>query len=487
MAQKPCSLDHLQSQVVSVVTCQSVSRRRSGATASYYSPDGPGRIDIRMDSRLESLVSCADPKEFVAQFKGLREAYSTIDLFLTDLVPTLATRLYEPSYDHAPRGAYGLTCASLAESLFPAEDRWRPYAQQLWGLRGQRKRTRFRLAPSPAAREAEVGRRWAEFRTAVLARDPEHALSLAQAFLGDPDARDFFRARLLMLALSDPALGGHKFNYVVQSWMLAERLGFRHAELALFGPLHLLCVADRRAEDAALEAGPLPPLAELVSGLDPKLEAETEQALLGGTGEEAVRALRNLLDRRIGLASVFDLLLMSAGRVLAAARRGAWLSGARAFHAAFFCAEYSDWFEPEDRAKAALLTGALINRASRESRAVGGNPPLDEVIQRLCPARPFEVLRSVISHSDPYASATAVYAILGMDDHAREALFQTLAAEAAKTDGDNCWGHGILLVSQARACYRRSTTACRDLFPAVAGFVLAQIPKSYSLSTEYGV
>ena len=461
-----------------------VSGQLSVARPSYYSAAELDRIDVTMDPRLESLLSPAGPKEFATQFKGLRQIYPDIDSFLADLA-TLALRLYEPFYDDAPRGFYGLTCAAQAESLFA--DPWRLYAQQLWGLRVDRKRSAFQL-PGSAPRKGGKEERWSATQKALVSQDPEQALSFAQTFLCEPDERNFFRARLSMFGLADLALGGHKFNYLAQSWMLADRLAFRQVEALLFGPLHLFAVADRRADPtewlARLE---IPGGPELTSDLDSSLAAEAAKAFIGGTAEESVKALEDLFSRRIRLDRVFDLLLKTAAQVIANARRGAWLPGLRAFHATFFSAECGAWFEPGDQAKAAALCALLINQASLETRALEPNPPLDEVIRRFCPTNPFDVLRSVISHSDPFASATAVYAILGMDDEKKEELFRTLAAQAAKNDGENCRGHDLLVVSQARSAFQRSGGSESELFPAVAGFVLGQVPKTYSLAAEYGV
>ncbi len=105
----------------------------------------------------------------------------------------------------------------------------------------------------------------------------------------------------------------------------------------------------------------------------------------------------------------------------------------------------------------------------------------------MCPTSPFSVLSSVISHSDPFASATAVQAILGMEETKHDELYQLLMAQAIKNDGEMCWGHDILFVYESARCYKRSASPLRFLFPTVAGFLLGQAPKNYSLAVDYGV
>jgi hypothetical protein len=439
-----------------------------------------------MDQQFEPLLSASDPKQFVAAFRLIQQLYPNTDALLADLVSRLAPSLHEPLYDQDPHGFYGVTCAALTESLLPESKRWRPYAQQLWALRRQRRRLPLILEPPGPTSEAAAEERWARFID-VYRSDFQVALGISRTFLCNVEDRDLFRARTLMQALRDVALGGHKFNYMAQSWLVAERLGLKHAADALAGPLHLLATADQElvTVDEATEP------ASRGTGKSSRPAGQPEELgerVIYGTEQEALDALTRL--QRTGDAgqqSTFDHLLLAAAHTLAGAARNRWLPAVRAFHTAFLCQECFTWFRPEDRASALLLAGLTINRAARECRADAKSPALDETIQAVCPTAPFDVLKSVISHSDPYASATAVYAILGMSEEARQELLQTLLAQALKNDGDMSWGHDILFVSETWRAYTRSDSPTREFFPASAGFLLGQVLKKYTLAVEYGV
>jgi len=440
-----------------------------------------------MDQQFESLLCASDAKQFMAAFRPLQQLYPSTDALLSDLVTRLAPSLYEPLYDQDPHGFYGITCAALTESLLPEPKRWRPYAQQLWALRKQRRRIPI-LADSPSpALEASAEERWARFKD-VYRTEFKAALGVSRTFLCNLDDRNFFRARTLMQALRDFALGGHKFNHMAQSWLVAERLGLKHAADLLMGPLHLLATAPQElaAIDEAVER---PPSAGTGKLKQPTIQPEdVGERLIHGTEREALDALSRFQGTSDSSPqSIFEHLLLAAARTLACASRNRWLPAVRAFHTAFLCQECYTWFEPDDRPSAVLLAGLVINRAAKECRADAKVPALDETIQVFCPTTPFDVLKSVISHSDPYASATAVYAILGMGEEARQELLQTLLSQALKNDGDMCWGHDILFVAETWRAYTRSDSPKREFFPASAGFLLGQVLKKYLLAAEYGV
>ncbi len=439
-----------------------------------------------MDQQFEPLLSASDPKQFMAAFRLIQQGYPSTEFLLADLVSRLGPALYEPLYDQDPHGFYGITCAALTENLLPEPKRWRPYAQQLWALRKQRRRTPIIMEPPGSAAEATAEERWARFRD-VYRSDFPTALGVSRTFLCNLADRDLFRARTLMQALRDVALGGHKFNYLAQSWLVAERLGLKHAADALAGPLHLLATAD---QELATVDKVIEPTSRGTSKLSQPAAQPEEVAerVMYGTEQEALDALVRLQQRTdTGQQSIFDHLLLAAAQTLACSSRNRWLPAVRAFHTAFLCQECYAWFEPADRTSAVLLAGLIINRAARECRADANAPALDETIQVICPTTPFDVLRSVISHSDPYASATAVYAILGMGEEARQELLQTLLAQTLKNDGDMCWGQDLLFVSETWRAYARSDSPKRDFFPASAGFLLGQVLKKYSLAAEYGV
>jgi len=439
-----------------------------------------------MDQQFEPLLSASDPKQFMAAFRLVQQQYPNTDALLADLTSRLAPSLHEPLYGQDPHGFYGITCAALTENLLPESKRWRPYAQQLWALRKQRRRTPITIEPPGSATTLPPNDRWARFQDTYRSNFGS-ALGVAQTFLCNAPDRDFFRARTLMLALRDFALGGHKFNYLAQSWLVADRLGLKLTAELLVSPLHLLATADQEwaALDEAIE-GPAGKAGK--SRQAPARIEDVAERVVYGTQREALEALMRLQQTdNIAAKTIFDHLLFAAARTLAGAARNRWLPAVRAFHTAFLCHECYSWFEPEDRPTAVLLAGATINRAAKECRTDAKAPALDETIRVVCPTAPLDVLKSVISHSDPYASATAVYATLGMEDAARQELLQNLLAQALKNDGDIGWGHDILFVSETWRTYLRSESANRDFFPASAGFLLGQVLKKYTLAAEYGV
>jgi len=338
------------------------------------------------------------------------------------------------------------------------------------------------LPQAAAISAAPREERWARFEE-LLRQDFAEALGIAHTFLCEDRDRNFFRARSLIYALGDLALGGHKFNYLAQSWLVAERLGLKHAPGAIFGPLHLL--ANSPQDRCATEHSEVKPKA---GKRGPQPAPETPmQKLVFGDRQEALSTLGEMLAGNARPAEIFDLLLLAAAQTLASAARGRWLPAVRAFHTVSLCRQCFTWFDTGDQPSVFLLSALVVNQAAKESRVDEKAPALDETIRTFCPTDPFDVLKSVISHSDPYASATAVYSILGMDDQRKQELVQTLLGQALKNDGDMCWGHDILYVSEAWDSYVHSQSPDRELFPATAGFFLGQVLKSYKLAAEYGV
>src|SRR5512147_2775374 len=116
-----------------------------------------------MDQQFEALLSVSDAKQFVAEFRLIQQSYPSTEALLADLVVRLAPALHEPVYSQDPHGFYGITCAALTESLLPESKRWRPYAQQLWALRRQRRRASLTMEPPGPLSEAAVEERWARF------------------------------------------------------------------------------------------------------------------------------------------------------------------------------------------------------------------------------------------------------------------------------------------------------------------------------------
>ncbi len=96
-------------------------------------------------------------------------------------------------------------------------------------------------------------------------------------------------------------------------------------------------------------------------------------------------------------------------------------------------------------------------------------------------------LRSLISHSDPYASANTAQAILGMGEEAHLELVQTLATLAAKNDARVGQGYDLLLVKACAGAHQRSQSVLKDRFLVGCAFFLGYILKNYELFGAYGV
>jgi hypothetical protein len=194
--------------------------------------------------------------------------------------------------------------------------------------------------------------------------------------------------------------------------------------------------------------------------------------------------LEKLANSGVSLESVQETLLLTAAQALSNSSVGDWIWPMRAFHVAYCIRQWSNP-TPEEQGFALMMAAVLLNRASAKSRETDQNRSLDEVARQLCPVEPFNVLRSVISHTDPYASATAIYAILGMDDSKKEDLFQTLSSQAVKNDGDMCYGHDILFIHEVAECYKDLQLEQKDRLLISAGFFLGRVAKSYELFGTY--
>jgi hypothetical protein len=353
-----------------------------------------------MAQPLDALVSATSPKQFVEQFKEIEKSYTDIEAFLSDLVDQVAPRLYDPVYDEVPRGFYGITCASLAEQALPMGRRWRPYAQQVSALTRERKRIHHGdLGREPEKSQGGEGALRQDLRPAMQQQDFAAVMRISKQLLAASPNR--LRQELMILALEDAALGGHKFNYLCQSWLLAERRGFVDAHKVLFGPLHLLTFAARDESLTGLTSRAESSLSEGEGVLDAATRSEIEKTVLFASAAEAMDRVRHVMRGKVRREETRDLLRLTAARAIANAQRGQWLAPVRAFHTVFLVTEHLDWFSEQDRPRALLLAALFVQRASSRTREGPTNRPLDEVAQAFCPTDPFGVLRSVISHSDP--------------------------------------------------------------------------------------
>ena len=445
-----------------------------------------------MNEFLEQLFHSAKVKEFVALIKKVPEQYETPERFLEDAAAYLSVRLYEHHYeDTVPHSLFGLASASLAQALFSEEERWRPFVQQAWFATRERKRTPWDPHNMESRNSGTPETRWDQFERAAAAGNFQQAFGWAKGFLTTEDDRDFFRDRSLSYAMDDTSLGGHKFLYLTQAWRLAEQFSWKDLDTILFPSLHFMVMADQddslsRVVKEQWRKNPRPSLLANQGQLtEPAYESFEKEVLFGAGPEQALQALDALVQSGAGVDAVGDALLLSAAQALSNARMGSWIWPMRAFHFAYFCRRWIDRLIPHRKTYPLMMSTALTNRSSLRSREATENRKLDEVAERLCPTDTFNVLKSVISHSDPFASATAVYTILAMDEEKREALGKTLMSLAVKNDGSMCYGNDLLFVYEAVDSYKQSSSTLKDNYLVCAGFFLGRAPKKYELFGEY--
>ncbi len=445
-----------------------------------------------MNQFLEQLFHSDNLKEFVALIKKTPEQYKTPERFLEGAANYLSIRLYERYYDGTfPHSLFGLASASMAQTLFSEEERWRPFVQQAWFATREKKRTPWDLNKVESRDSGTPETRWDHFERAAETGNFEEAFGWARGFLTTQNDREFFRERSISYAMNDTSHGGHKFLYLSQAWQLAEQFNWKDPDTILFPSLHFMVMA---AKDGSLSRvvkeqwrrNPLPSLFTNQSQLTESAYESFEKEVLFGVGpEQALHALDTLAQSGAGLDAVCDALLLSAAQALSNARMGSWIWPMRAFHFAYFSRQWIDRLIPHRKTYPLMMSVVLINLSSLRSREVTENRKLDEIAQRLCPTDTFNVLKSVISHSDPFASATAIYAILAMDEEKREALGETLMSLAVKNDGSMCYGNDLLFVYEAVDSYKRSSSALKDNYLVCAGFFLGRAPKKYELFGEY--
>ena len=445
-----------------------------------------------MSDFLEQLFQTKKIKEFVPLFKEAEEKYGSQEEFLKEVTAYLPERLYEHYYDDTvPHSFFGLIAASLlAQSLFPEDSRWRPLVQQSWFASKERKRTPLNPDDIEGKSEGDREQRWQHFQESADGGDFQAAMAWAKPFFKEEEDRQFLRRKSLSYAMIDIFQGGHKFLYLFQAWRLAEALKWTHLDQIICPALHFMIVApqDHSLSLVALKQGNEKALQSLLSNqgsITDELYDEAEAAFLFSDGpDESLHMLEELANSGASLASVHEALLLAAAQALSNSTVGDWIWPMRAFHFAYCIRQWSDP-PPEEQTLALMMAAVLLNQASAKSREMNQNRSLDEVARQLCPVEPLSVLRSVISHTDPYASATAIYAILGMDDSKKEELFQTLSSQAVKNDGDMCYGHDILFIHEVVECYKHLQLEQKDRLLVAAGFFLGRVAKSYELFGTY--
>jgi hypothetical protein len=446
---------------------------------------------VEVSDLIAQLFHAANVKQFVAEIRRTQEQYPDIDAFLEDAAAFLSPRLYERFYGESPPEAlFGLCSASVARPLFSPEQSWRPAVQQAWLAAQERKREPWSLETLPVLAEGGLDQRWERFSAAAAAGDFPEAFGWARGFLQEgPSNPHYFRLQLLRYALGDTAFAGRKFVFLSLAWRLLQQVGMQQAERILLSPLHYLVVAPSDRSLCGCVSGasqPRPAERRTQAGKNDFARLE-EQLLFGKDCQEATGAVSGLIASRTDPNLLFDFLLLTAAQAVSNAEAGGWTLPLQCFHLIYWTRELAYELPVEEAGKGLLLSTALLYECSRKSRQAESNRELEEVIRRFCPTAPLEILPRLISLGDPYAAATAAYAVEGMGGEQSERLFALLIRQAAKVDPSFGKGHDLLFAWEAADCYRRSTLSWKNRLPAAVAFLLARMRKKYELSAEYGV
>ncbi len=442
-----------------------------------------------MSEALESLFQCREVKAFAKQFKELEKEWGEPANFVAPVALYLAPRLYQPFYDEdTQHSLLGLAAAVRAAPLFPPDQAWWPFVQQAWHAANERKRGPLPWEGIEAAGGDSPEESWTQLETAL----DNHSFSDAFAAVRSLHEQNFgyLRDRLLHHSLHDSAGGGLGFIRISQYLELVSQVGADAGLGLLASTAHFLVNETRDCSLAgSVErfAGQSVKAAASSRELDPSSFRKLEEEVLFGAGlENALQAAAGTA-ASAGLDALWDGLLLAGINAVCNARAGHWVRPARAFLVAYLAQHYFASAAAQDGTKVALYAAGLLHQASARSRHSGSNRDLEEVARQLCPLDAFNTLRSVVSHSDPFASATAVYAILGMGEEKLDQLCGSLATLAAKNDGRMGRGYDLLLVKAAVDSYRASKLDGKDRFLSGCAFFLGRLPKDYELFGAYGV
>ena len=448
-----------------------------------------------MKDLLQQLFHTTKAKDFATLFREIEKKCENPKVFLTEVASYLPSRLYERYYQETiPHSFFGLISAHTVQSLLPENQQWRPFAQQCWFATQEQKRTPLNIKKTQTKTVPLYEDRWLSFTDATVEHNFSRILQETRGFLTETTGRDFFRKKSLLYAMEDNSYGGHKFIYLYQAWRLAEALKWRNTEEILTPALHFLTVAPRDESLAKTireiwNRNSLPSqhqFAKNTGEISPELYQETETTLLFNHDlGDSFSLLATLANSGVSLQEVQDTLILIAAQSLSNSDTGLWIWPMRAFHFSYMSQQLVDW-DPSEKTFALLMSAALLNKASIDSCDVKENRTLDEVAQQLCPVDPMNVLKSVISHSDPHASATAIHTILGIKDNGQKELFQTLLSQAVKNDGKVCYGHDLLYVYEAFDCYGRCRLEEKNKLAISAGYFLGRVNKRYEFFGAYG-
>ena len=440
---------------------------------------------------LEELFQSSNPKVFVKRFKALEADWKDPSNFIRQVASSIPLKLYEKFYDDlVPHSFFGLSCASSTLDLFPEERRWWPFVQQAWFIARERKRATWDGTPRDIVALDSPEEGWNHFQKFLSNRDFGRCFALLRGFLSDPLHRDFFRTQSLDWALRDTAHGGLKFIQLAKAWEMAEIVGWQDADQILFPSFHFLVLGPCR-DELATRVGAAGQLVipdqpgEPVSPAD--LRELENKVLYSDDSIAALDGLARLAGQGHGFSSIHEALLLIATQALNNAQMGRWLSPLRAFLYTESCRVWAQRVPAKEQGKGLELACLLIQRASGKSRENPENRVVLDLAESVCPMNPFSTLRSLVSHSDPYASANTVLAIVRMGTEAFEELTQTLVTLAAKNDARVGQGYDLLLVQACAEAYQRSKSELRERFPVSCGFFLGRMLKNYELFGAYGV
>ena len=447
--------------------------------------------ETRNPELLQQLFEISDPKPFAKLFKTGQEEWGEPREFIRRVAAQMPLTLYEKYYgDLVPHSFFGLSCAATTLSLFPEERLWWPCFQQAWLIANARRLRPWSGISKEAITDQPPEDRWNQFEKAASNHQFETCYALVRGFLGNSGERDFFRARSLNAALNDTAHSGLKFIQLTQAWKMAESLDWDHSEFILFPAVHFLVVGPRqdRLAELAVQAEPFEISEEGDRAVvEEELKILEKAVLYSDDPSAALAALSRLAGQGNTLDSIHEALLLTAVQALNNAQMGRWLLPVRALLYTDACQDWTGRDGTGNRGHGLAVASLLIQEASRKSREARQARPVVDMAETVCPTHPFETLRSLVSHSDPFASANTVQAILGMGDEGRPQLVQTLATLAAKNDASVGLGYDLLLVKTCAAAQQRSQSQLKDRFLVGCAFFLGRILKNYELFSAYGV
>ncbi len=435
-----------------------------------------------MNLPIEELTTVSGAKEFSQRAKELQKTQPDPLTCLVELDAATTRRLYDHFYIAPPCASFAVKATAAAACFIPEDLRWRLFVRQGWAIAKDRLRTPFQTGSVRPHQTGSLEERLNYFREAYLNHDFDSAFGAVAGFLSGDTDRQFFHEQSVEVALGDAAHFGVKAVFLELAWSLAERGEWRQTLDCLFPAFHFMVLADHQLLHDRGEA-------VNASETDKSLQLETyeqaEKELLWGSARQASAAVDVLAASGAGARQLYDALLLACSQAVINSNAGNWADPVRVFQLIFLCGEL-DCRSPQPLRH--LRTAALLlNKAARASAETTENRPVDDVVSRVCPTDPIGVLRSVVSHSDPHASATAVLAGLGMPEDRREELLRTLCTQTIKNDSGCSCSQDVLYIGQAIHSWRKCQWPNRDLLPASAAYLIGRLPKNYELAAEYGV